>query len=74
MGLGEGSMQTLRTAIICHFNTFLYFHRVLDGKFFHKHVNVADMEDTSPVNILKDPPQIATEGFSMVLRPEGFLE
>ena len=28
----------------------------------------------SPVNILKDPPQIATEGFSMVLRPEGFLE
>ena len=28
----------------------------------------------SPVNILKDPPQIATEGFSMVLRPEGYLE
>ena len=28
----------------------------------------------SPVNILKDPPQIATEGFSMVFRPEGFLE
>ena len=28
----------------------------------------------SPVNILKDPPQIATEGFSMVLRPEGFLD
>ena len=29
---------------------------------------------SSPVNILKDPPQIATEGFSMVLRPERFLE
>ena len=28
----------------------------------------------SPVNIMKDPPQIATEGFSMGLRPEGFLE
>ena len=28
----------------------------------------------SSVNILKDPPQIATEGVSMVLRPEGFLE
>ena len=28
----------------------------------------------SPVNILQDPPQIATEGFSMVLRPEGYLE
>ena len=29
---------------------------------------------SSPVNILKDPPQIATEGFLMVLRPEGSLE
>ena len=36
--------------------------------------NFTSQATNSPVNILKDPPQIATEGFSMVLRPEEFFE
>ena len=53
----------------------IYLYKIQDTRYLFTNSTLCtyNVSDNSTVNILKDPPQIATEGFSMVLRPEGFL-